>query len=88
MKFLFIYLLIINAVTFFHYWNDKSLARKKYAWRTPEKSLLFYALVGGTPAAFYACHLFRHKTKKSSFRNKLYMVLILQIIVTTLLILK
>lgn len=75
-----IYLLIINAVTFFLFWDDKQMARKKYAWRTSEKRLLTFSLVGGTPAAFLACHLYRHKTKKKSFRQVLWLIATAQLL--------
>lgn len=33
------YLLVVNVVAFFAYWNDKRKAKRK-VWRTPEATLL------------------------------------------------
>lgn len=73
------YLACVNAVTFIAYGLDKR-ASMKGGWRISEKSLLSLAFLGGSPAAFLASRVFRHKTKKTSFRSKLILVVILQII--------
>ncbi|MEO7383932.1 MAG: DUF1294 domain-containing protein, partial [Novosphingobium sp.] len=49
------------------------------ARRVPEADLLGLALVGGTPAAFLARHLFRHKTRKEPFSTQLKIIAILQV---------
>ncbi len=73
-----LYLLLVNAFTFFIYWWDKSLARKG-GWRVSELGLLFLALIGGSPAAFLAQRKFRHKTKKLSFQIKFWLVVLAQV---------
>lgn len=73
-----LYLLAINAITYFLFWNDKRLA-KTNDWRTPEHVLLGAALFGGSPAAYFAMEHFRHKTKKASFRMRYWMVIIVQV---------
>lgn len=80
MALLIIYLISANLMTFYLFWDDKKMAIKKRAWRTSEKKLLTFALIGGTPAAFLACHLFRHKTRKKDFRMNLYLIAAAQIL--------
>ncbi len=82
-----IYLAIINTITFLTYFKDKKIARNG-GWRISEKTLLLMAFFGGTPAAYYAQKKFRHKTKKSSFKAKFFMIIIFQIILLTCLTLK
>lgn len=66
MKWLIYYLLFINIFTFCVYGIDKWKA-KKHAWRVPEKTLLFLALIGGSAGAIVGMMLFRHKTRKPKF---------------------
>jgi len=71
-------LLLINAWTAFCFWQDKQKAINGLR-RTPEAELLGLALIGGTPGAFLARHLFRHKTRKEPFSTHLQVILALQI---------
>ncbi len=56
-----------SAVAVIVYAADKSAARRD-EWRTPERTLHLLALAGGWPGALVAQTLFRHKTRKLSFR--------------------
>ena len=56
---------ILNGFVFLVYAYDKRKAQKN-TWRTPEKRLLFLALIGPF-GAFGAMNLFRHKTLKTKF---------------------
>lgn len=76
--FILIYLLVINLITICIFAFDKSRSRGD-GRRIPEKILLLFALIGGTPAALYAMNLFRHKTKKYSFQIPLYLIMLVQI---------
>ena len=49
------------------YGIDKSAAQRG-AWRTPERTLHVLALMGGWPGAVVAQKVFRHKSRKLSFR--------------------
>jgi uncharacterized membrane protein YsdA (DUF1294 family) len=58
------------------YAADKSAARRNQ-WRTPERTLHLLALVGGWPGALVAQAVFRHKTRKMSFRLVFWMTVVL-----------
>jgi uncharacterized membrane protein YsdA (DUF1294 family) len=71
------YLAAINLATVVLYGYDK-LVSGGTLLRVPERSLHFFALAGGTPGAFLAQGLFRHKTVKRSFRLVFWMLALLQ----------
>lgn len=58
---------VLNVLTFMAYAADKKAARTGQ-WRTPEKTLHLYALLGGWPAAWLAQQSLRHKSGKRSFK--------------------
>lgn len=70
-------LLSLNGWTMLRFWQDKSRARAGER-RIPEANLLGLALIGGTPGAFLARHLFRHKTRKQPFSTQLWMIAAVQ----------
>lgn len=80
MKFLLIYLLIINAVSWLFMLADKQKAIRK-AWRIPEAALLFLAAVGGSLGALLGMKMFRHKTLHLKFFLGLPLLLVIHIIV-------
>ena len=57
---------------------DKSLA-KRGAWRVPEKTLFLLALLGGALGGIIGMYFFRHKTRHTSFKAGLPMLLIVNI---------
>ena len=65
-KYILIYLIVINLITFIVFAIDKICAIKK-KWRYKEASLLGMCLVGGATGGFLAMYLFRHKNKKKLF---------------------
>jgi len=71
-------LLAINAFTILRFRQDKARAIAG-ARRIPEASLLGLALIGGTPGAFLARRLFRHKTRKQPFSTWLMLIALAQI---------
>ena len=77
--FVLIMFLAVNWATYFVWKWDKSCAQRG-AWRFPERYMLGLALLGGSPAAFYASHRLRHKTRKEPFRTALKLVVVMQII--------
>lgn len=71
-------LLFLNSLTFFSFWSDKRKAQLGVR-RTPESDLLALAFFGGTPGAFLARHMFRHKTRKQPFSNMLYGIAVVHV---------
>jgi uncharacterized membrane protein YsdA (DUF1294 family) len=71
-------LILVNAATFVAFGVDKgrAIAGRR---RIREADLLTLALVGGTPAAFYARRHFRHKTRKQPFSSQLAIIAMLQV---------
>ena len=68
----------VNLVTFAMYaWDKRAAGRNRR--RVPERSLLTAALLGGSPAAFVAGRMMRHKTVKRSFRVRFALVVVIQL---------
>jgi len=68
-----IWLVAVNLWTVFRFWHDKRKARQGVR-RTPEATLLGLAVLGGTPGAFAARALLRHKTRKQPFSTILWVI--------------
>ena len=75
---LYIYVIIINVVTFFIYGLDKSRA-KAGQWRIPEAQLIFLAVIGGSVGALAGMKVFHHKTRKPKFKTGVPAILIIQL---------
>ena len=75
----FIYLAVINVVTFFMYGIDKWKA-KKSMWRIRESALLGLAILGGSVGAWLGMKVWHHKTLHKKFRYGIPLILIIQII--------
>ena len=58
---------LVNLIAFGMYGLDKRAASRG-ARRVPEARLLWPALFGGAPGSWLAMRVFRHKTRKLSFR--------------------
>ncbi len=71
------WLVAINLWTMLRFWQDKRRAIAG-ARRIPEADLLGLALIGGSPGAFAARHLFRHKTRKQPFSLYLMLIALIQ----------
>ena len=78
MKFLLLYLLIVNAAGFLVMTLDKLLA-KENAWRIPERTLLMLAAIGGSIGVLLAMYAVRHKTRHAKFFLGVPAILVLQI---------
>lgn len=79
------WLIAVNFATFAAFGIDKVKAERG-ARRISEASLLQWAKMGGTPGAYAARHLFRHKTRKQPFSGNLQMIAVFQVAVAGLLI--
>ena len=60
------WLVLVNLAAFILYGYDKSCAKKNKR-RIPEKTLLFWAWIGGSVGAFLGMRFFHHKTLKAKF---------------------
>ena len=79
MKYILIYLGVINLIGFFAMFLDKQKA-KRGKWRIPEKTLFLLAVIGGSLGTTLGMHMFRHKTKHWYFKFGMPFILIVQII--------
>ena len=66
MKYLPVYLILVNALTLLFMLVDKHNAVRR-RWRIPEAVLFIVAIVGGCPGIYLGMRLFRHKTRKPAF---------------------
>ena len=65
-KYILIYLIIINIIAFVLFFMDKQKA-KKDKWRIKESTLHIVGFMGGIIGSIAAMILFHHKTKKPKF---------------------
>lgn len=87
LKIFFLYIAGINLITFFVYALDKRAAIKSQN-RIPEKRLHQLEWLGGTPAAFLAQRLLRHKTRKGTYQLQFWAILLVQIVLIVYALLK
>ena len=73
------YFIAVNFVAFAAFGLDKTFAESG-ARRISESRLLGWAALGGIPGAYAGRHLFRHKTRKVSFSQRLHAVATCQIV--------
>lgn len=81
---LYIYLVVINVVTFFVYGIDKYKA-KHSKWRISEAMLLRLAVIGGSIGALLGMRFWHHKTLHKKFKYGLPLILLVQMILIYLL---
>ena len=78
MKYLLIYLLIINALGFLLMLVDKWKA-KHNRWRIPEATLMGVAALGGSVGSLIGMYTVRHKTRHIKFTLGIPVILVAQI---------
>lgn len=66
MKYILVYLLLINMAAFFLMGWDKRLARNNRR-RVPERTLFLPVLLGGGPGGWLGMYSFHHKTRHWKF---------------------
>lgn len=81
METVFLYIYIINIITFFLYGYDKHLAVYN-KWRIPEFILLLFTLLGGAFGALMGMWLFKHKTQVNKFRIIISTILFMMLIIS------
>lgn len=72
------YLMVINLITFFLFWEDKRRS-KRQEWRISENTLLGFSAIGGSLGGICGMKRFHHKTRHQRFYIGLPCILILQI---------
>jgi len=83
-KYIVIYLIVINLIIFLAMWLDKWKA-KRGKWRIPENTLLVLVLLGGGIGGIAGMYTFRHKTQKAKFVIGFPVILICEILLIILL---
>ncbi len=84
MKYLWIYLVIINALAFLLMLIDKRKA-KKNRWRIRERTLLGVSAIGGSLGGLLGMYLLRHKTLHKRFAIGIPLMFVAHIILLCLL---
>lgn len=84
MKYIAIYLILINALSLLLMLIDKLKAKKKL-WRIPEKVLLGICAIGGSIGGILGMKLFHHKTLHPQFSIGIPVMLALQIVLSVIL---
>lgn len=75
---------LINIWTYFAYYRDKQAAQKD-KFRTPEKRLHLFSLLGGWIGALLAQRILRHKSQKTEFRQVFWFTVVIHIVIFSLL---
>lgn len=79
LKWLAVYLIILNLCGFLSMYTDKRKAMH-HRWRIPEKTLFLIAISGGSLGSILGMQIFRHKTKHWYFVTGMPAILIIQLI--------
>lgn len=86
-KYIVIYLIVINLIGFLAMGIDKYKAKRNY-WRIPEGTLMMLAVLGGGIGTISGIYVFRHKTKKMKFTVGMPTILISEIAIIIYLFIK
>lgn len=78
MKYVLLYLFLVNAAGLLFMLADKHRARKKQ-WRIPEATLMGIAAMGGSIGSLLGMYVFRHKTRHPKFYIGIPVLLVLQL---------
>ena len=80
MKYLYIYLIVINIIAVIVTVHDKRAAEKGN-WRVKESTLMLISALGGAPAMYLSMLIISHKTRKPLFMIGIPLVFILELVV-------
>lgn len=78
LKFILIYIFIVNLLGFLIMLIDKQRAIHK-EWRIPESNLIWISIFGGSIGMLLGMSSFRHKTKHKKFTVGIPFILLMQI---------
>ena len=84
MKYVLLYLFLVNAAGLLFMLADKHRARKKQ-WRIPEATLMGIAAMGGSIGSLLGMYVFRHKTRHPKFYIGIPVLLVIQLCLAILL---
>ena len=70
---------VMSVIAFAAFGLDKYKA-KTDRWRTKEKTLFLFAILGGGIGAFLGMQVFRHKTRHTQFVVGIPLIMIIQLI--------
>lgn len=87
MKYLLVYLVIINALTLLFMLVDKVKA-KRNLWRIPERTLLSLCALGGSLGGLLGMKLFRHKTLHLRFSIGIPVMLAVHVVILIFLVIR
>lgn len=87
MKYLLVYLIIVNALTLLFMLVDKVKA-KRNLWRIPERTLLSLCALGGSLGGLLGMKLFRHKTLHSHFSIGIPVMLAVHVVILVFLVIR
>lgn len=79
-EFIYVYLIVVNTVSFILFFIDKKRARKEL-YRISESFLFNISIIGGALGSLLGMKVFHHKTKKKKFIIGIPIILIFNIIV-------
>ena len=79
-KYLFIYLIAINVISFLAFYIDKQKAVSN-GFRIAESILIMLSAIGGFIGSVIAIYTIRHKNRKVQFLFKLYLVLAVELLI-------
>lgn len=83
LKILIPYLVVLNFIGFWSMRTDKRRAMT-HRYRTPEKRLFLYAVLGGSAGCLLGMKVYRHKTKHRAFTLGMPIILLLQVFIMVL----
>ena len=87
MKYLLVYLVIINALTLLFMLVDKVKA-KRNLWRIPARTLLSLCALGGSLGGLLGMKLFRHKTLHLRFSIGIPVMLAVHVVILVFLVIR
>ena len=79
-EYIYMYLIVINAVSFICFFIDKNRARKKL-YRISESFLFSVSIMGGAFGSLLGMKIFHHKSKKKKFTIGIPIILVFNVFI-------